>query len=215
MKKSKKTIFLFLLTLAVIATISISGAVAYMFQQTEQVSNKLLPAKVECTIVEDFDANKGEKSSVQVQHSSNVPVYIRLRAVSYWQDSKGNIVARNSPAVTIPYDNAKWIEVKSEGGNMYYCKTPVAVGSATPELLEKTFTLPAVVVETEQKEIGKDATGNPIYTTITYTYHPVVEFVAEAIQAEPANEIKKTLESEKLQVTLDSDNIITSIVPIS
>ena len=188
MKKSKKTIFLFLLTLAVIATISISGAVAYMFQQTEQVSNKLLPAKVECTIVENFDANKGEKSSVQVQHSSNVPVYIRLRAVSYWQDSKGNIVARNSPAVTIPYDGAKWLEVESKGGNMYYCKTPVAVGAATPELLENPenpITLPAVVVETEQKEIGKDATGKPIYTLITYTYHPVVEFVAEAIQANP------------------------------
>lgn len=195
MKKNKVLTILIITIAAVVALISISVVVAYMFKQSPEFNNEFVPAVVDCKVVETFVESK--KTSVKVENTGNIRSYIRLRVVTYWQDSKGNPVARTSPEIEFgtqwKYDESEWIY--DEENKTFYHKAPVDAGKETSELLA----------------LGSDFSGiqlSPVVEEVSgvnYTYHPVIVFIAEAIQSEPGSAVKKW------DVTVDSAGNITAI----
>ena len=159
--KLRKNLLIILVLLLVLAA-SLAGALfAYMYKQTEEVTNTFVPAQVACVVNEDF--NGEEKSNITVTNTGNIDAYLRVRLVSYWVDDAGNImpVASVMPSFTL---KDGWIEL----GNDTYCYTlPVAPNHSTA-VLASGMTL------------GDDEKG----------YKQVVEVFAEAIQAKPAGAVE-------------------------
>ncbi len=179
-----------LLLLTTVLIVMFPTAHAYMVKQTQPITNVIAPAQVSCKVIEvGFD--EVTKSSVVIQNTSNISAYIRLRVVTYWQDSKGNAVARNAPSVTINFNSQDWI--KDEGNNTYYCKTEVTAGEKTPEFLSSPVTLQPVVEESSD-------------SGVKYVYYPVVEIIAEAIQSKSTSAV-----TSAWKVSIDSNNNISSI----
>jgi hypothetical protein len=148
---------------------------------------------VDCDIKETFDGNV--KSSVKVQNTSNIKAYVRIRIVTYWQDSKGNIVGMTAPEIKFgtdwKYDTTNWVYNEKE--KTFYYKTPIAAGELTSELFAQGFG--GIELVPEEKDFGGEL----------FTYHPVVTFVAEAIQSQPAEAVLNW------NVTLDSNGYINGI----
>lgn len=167
----KGRIISYLLLLAVIIAVSIPLASAYMVKQTEKISNVIEIAQVSCSVSEKFDGQK--KTSVTINNTSNIEAYIRVRVVSYWQDSKGNTVARASEMPEFTVSNA-WIA--DTANQTYYCKTPIKAGDATPEFLANNF---FILLRSDTQ----------IHNDVVYEYHQVVEIIAEAIQSLPADAV--------------------------
>lgn len=168
---------------------------AYMLKRTSVVNNELVPANVTCQLHEKFE-EKVKKTSIRVENTGNIEAYIRLRVLSYWQDSKGNAVAIDRDPPSITPDSSMWIEdtTGNDTVNTFYCKVPIAAGSKTPELLRNgTF----IMLETMKKT---DDFG------VEYVYYQVVEIIAEAIQSKPASAVE-----ESWNVTLDDDGYITGV----
>ena len=141
-----------------------------MLRESSDITNVFVPANVDCEVIEIFEDNK--KTSIKVENKSNIKTYIRLRVVAYWQDSKGNVVARTSPEIKFgsnwQYDTENWFYDSIE--KTFYHKSPVLAGDLTSELLKNSIVLNAVT---------EDVNG------VEFTYHPVITFIAEAVQAEP------------------------------
>ena len=196
--KKKLTISLIVVAVLVVA-ISITAVIAYMFRQTSEIENVFVPAEVDCTVKEEFNGNL--KTSVTVKNESNIDAYIRLRVVTYWKDSKGNIVARNSALINIEdalkYDSDNWIYDESE--KTFYYIHPVSPEGKTAELLKLQSGYAGISF----------APVTEIYDGVVYTYHPVVTFVAEAIQSLPGGANSPV--TEKWNVTIDSSGIITGL----
>ena len=160
MKKSR--ILLIILIASLVVSLILCGTVlAYMFKQTEYKNNEFIPANVSCKVVEEF--NGKQKTSIKVQNTGNIDAYLRVRFVSYWVDSDGNVVAKPS---SMPEINmaAGWLKGEN---NTYYYKTPVSPTNQTESLLSSPITL------------QKDADG----------YMQVIDVFAEAIQSKPHNAV--------------------------
>ena len=170
---NKKRFFRILFALALVAALTTS-VYAYMFHKTQTVKNVFTPAIVTCDIEETFTDNV--KSSITVKNTGNVDAYLRVRLVFHWEDSRGYPVARDISSVdhAITYDSEKWLYV---GDDTYYYRTPVAPGEFTSNLFAENFTF-----EMNAISVTEDISGQ----TIVYEYYPVMEVLAEAIQADPA-----------------------------
>ena len=191
MKRRYPPALIIALVLWILVAISTTVVVAYMFRKTPTVNNHFDPASVSCEVVEKFN---GEiKTSVTVKNNGNIASYIRLRVITYWVDSKGNVVARSAPENKFgkdggwSYNTNAWLYDADE--QTFYCRTPVAATASTPELLKGSITL---------EKVTEYVNG------IQYTYHPVIEFIAEAIQSKPTSAV-----TGKWGVTLTGD-IITA-----
>lgn len=161
----RKTLIRIVIVLSVVLVLLCGTTVALMFRQTSLVTNEFETAIVDCQVHEQTDTGSvmaGAKSSITVENTGNIPAYIRVRFVSYWVDTEGHAVGKASEMPSIPYDANAWFEQNG----IYYCKTPVAVGALTPELLQAGKTI-VLRVDTE--------TG----------YRQVLEVFADAIQSEP------------------------------
>lgn len=193
MEKRKSLILLLIVAAAIVSALLIPAAVALMLRKSPNFNNSFIPAQVSCAVDETFVGNK--KTSVKVDNTSNIPVYIRLRVVTYWQDSKGNVVARTSPVyewkyddTNLKYDDTNWLYDAKE--QTFYCKKPVGVGEETAELLK---------LQEEIQLTPKTET----YNGVDFVYYPVMEFVAEAIQSQPGKAV-----TESWKVTLDGEGNI-------
>ena len=162
------------------AALSIAAAVgltlAFMFKKAEK-TNRFIPAEVACAVCEKTDGSEvtgiaavgSEKSDIRVENTGNVKEFIRLRLVSYYVDSNGDIVGTVSsqyPALTLKNG---WI---TGANHTYYYTHSVEPGAATGILCEP-FTL-------GQKPL---ANGKTVYQ--------VIELIAEAVQAEPSDAAQK------------------------
>ena len=193
--KKYKALVIALAVLAVVA--SVSSVLAYLVKKSVELNNQFVPAVVDCDIKETFDGNV--KSSVKVQNTSNIKAYVRIRIVTYWQDSKGNIVGMTAPEIKFDekntkewkYDTTKWVYDEEE--KTFYYKTPIAAGELTSELFAEGFG--GIKLVPEEKYFDGEI----------FTYHPVVTFVAEAIQSQPAESVLNW------NVTLDSNCNINGI----
>ena len=192
--KTRSTKFLTVLAAVIVLVLvvtSISAVVAYMIKKSDDVKNTFVPANIDFYVAETFDGEV--KSSVKIQNKSNIEAYLRVRVVTYWEDSKGNVVARGkAPEIKFgsawTYNSTYWIYDKAE--YTFYYKSSVLSGDTTSELLGTSIEMHAETVT---------------LNGIDFTYHPVIEFVVEGIQANPKNAV-----TESWGVTLDSDGKITN-----
>ena len=192
--KNTKNFTLFIIACAVVTVlVSLTSVMAYMFKRSEILDNQFVPASVQCAVTEVFENDT--KTSVKVQNTGDIEAYIRLRIVTYWQDSKGNAVAITAPEIKFDddweYDTDNWIYDEDE--KTFYHKTPVAANGLTSELLAKDFEGIKLEKRTE------------IFNGEKYTYHPVITFVAEAIQSKPTAAVLQW------KVTLDGDYNINGL----
>ena len=193
--KQKNAIRLLILIVGLTVVIaSISVSVAYMLTRSDILTNIFVPAKVSCKVVEEGTGTS--QTSVKVQNTGDTDVYVRVRVVTYWEDSKGNPVALTSPEngfgttpATWKYNEADWIYDKEN--QTFYYKASVKEGQTTNDLLPADSKITLKVEEATQ--------GN-----VKFTYHQVVEFIAEVIQSSPDDAVK-----EAWGVTLDGNDQIT------
>lgn len=74
---------------------------AFMFKKAEK-TNRFIPAEVSCAVREKTDGSEvtgiaavgSEKSDIRVENTGNVKEFIRLRLVSYYVDSNGDIAGK-------------------------------------------------------------------------------------------------------------------------
>lgn len=151
----RKAIALTLIAVVAVCAV-IGGVVAYMFKQAQQKEQSITAATVSCEVIQSDD-------SITLQNTGEVEVYLRLRLVTYWVDSSGDRVYKQSESLDdISYDENYWVK----DGDTFYYKSPVAADGVTENLLTSSITL-----KTE---------GD---------YTQVIEVVAEAIQASPGTAV--------------------------
>lgn len=167
----KKRLKIICVLLVINLLVSMPYIIAYMVRQN-RVSNEVVPAQISCKVNETFTDNT--KTDISVMNTGNYPAYIRVKLISYWQDSKGNIVGRSSPSVKPTIDTANWLY--DNVNDIYYYKNVVAVGGETKDLLAQDA---PIVLGTQTTTFNK----------VDYTYHQVVEVHAEAIQAKPTSAV--------------------------
>ena len=185
---------------AILIVASVSVAVAYMIVRSHEITNSFVPAKIDCQVSETETKidDVVTKISVRAQNTGNVDAYIRVRVVTYWEDSKGNPVARTSPINEFfggdwKFNDAAWIY--DDKNQTFYHKAPVEANDFTAELLK---------LDSEFKGITLEPESVVQQGSVTFTYYPIVEFIVEGIQVAPNTAVK-----ESWGVTLDSNGYIT------
>lgn len=193
--KKGNTLRLSIFIIGVIVVVaSISVALAYMISRSPEITNSFVPAKMDCEAVTTF--NDGTTTSVKVNNKSNIEAYIRVRVVLYWQDSKGNPVARPSPENGFnngswQYDESTWFyDVQNQ---TFYHKAPVDASGSTEELLKIDGGFTGIKLQSIQET----------HNNTVFTYHPVLQFIVEGIQSDPDTAVKEW------GVTLDGNGNIT------
>lgn len=92
--------------------------------------------------------SQGNAGIYNVDNTGSADAYIRVTVKSYWADLDGNPLEELDPtAFTLTANEEDWInagpavgENGEDAGVLFYCKTPVAPGKATEDLL-KTLTI--------------------------------------------------------------------------
>ena len=170
-----------------------------MIIRSPEITNSFVPAKIDCQVLETktITGNVVTKTSVTAQNTGNVDAYIRVRVVTYWEDSKGNPVARTKPENE--FDNGNWkfndaYWIYDATNQTFYHKAPVGANDVTAELLKFDSGFNGITLESEDVKQGN----------VTFTYYPMVEFIVEGIQCAPDTAVK-----ESWGVTLDSNGNIT------
>lgn len=199
--KNKKHLVAAVTAAVIIVLVGVVAVQAYLFSQ-KNVQNDIIPAKVSCLVEETFktdtdgNENKNIKETVTVKNTGDFNAYMRIIAVTYWQDTKGNIVERQSKDLDLASHLGEgWIK---GADNIFYYESPIAKGQSTPDLLADKFTL---TLDQEYIDV-MSASGNKE----RFYYNQVIEFIAEAIQAEPDTAVE-----ESWGVTLDSNGTIITV----
>ena len=165
-KRSKKSLIL-LVSVLVLAFVSVSGVLAYLTARTEPVENTFTPSEITTTVEENFDGEV--KSNVMIQNTGDTDAYIRAAVVVTWQNAEGNVYGKapvegTDYAITFDLSNG-W--VKSSDG-FYYWTKPVAKDAFTGVLISECTVLAAAPAD-------------------GYTLH--VEILGSGIQSKPASVI--------------------------
>lgn len=159
------------LTAMVIATVmllalAIGGTVAWLTDTSPAVVNTFTPSHVSCKVDETFDDRTGVKSNVQVQNTSDIPAFIRVKLVTYRTNGKGQHIG-GTAAVPNFQPGANW--VLHEG--YYYYTQPVQPQKFTGILID----------EIRLQDPYMDADGG----------HQAIDVMAEAIQSVPEAAVKE------------------------
>lgn len=146
-------------SLLLILTLMVSGTLAYLFTKTEPVENTFTPAHVSCEVTENFNGTK--KSEVNVTNTSDIPVYIRVKLVTYRVNDNGDHIGGKADIPTFtPGEN--WVEYSG----FFYYTLPVNPGEMPSSDLLDSISL---------TDSYTDADGGK----------QVIEVMAEAIQSSP------------------------------
>ncbi len=151
-----------LISTLTVALLSVGAAIAYMFAISAPMENTFERAVVSCEVAESFDEHSGVKDSIAVKNTSNIPVYVRIRIVSYRVDGEGNIIGIPSE---IPHFTLADGWTETEYGTYEY-EHPIGAGQSSPSLFADGSVM---TLDTYDEESSQ-----------------VVEVFAEAIQSEPA-----------------------------
>lgn len=153
-----------IISVVLILTMAVGGTIAWMSTKTDSLKNTFNPSQVSCKVEEEFDG--ATKTDVNVRNTSDIPVYIRVKLVSYRTNDAGQHIGgvAGAPTVNFGYD---WFQY----GGYYYYKMPVAPGETPANNLADSITL---------KDSYGDADGG----------HQSIDVIAEAIQAGPEEAVK-------------------------
>ncbi len=154
---------------AVLLLGAITTALAYYITQSQPLVNTFSPAQISCQTREVYDGTS--KSQITVENTSQIPVYIRVRLVSYWQTPSGSIAGRaaQAPKLDAAALGENWLA--DTANDTYYYALPAEAGASTGNLLA------------EGKAIG--------LITDSEGYIQTVEILAEAVQAVPADAVQQ------------------------
>lgn len=123
----RKTLII-VLSIILLVCIGVGATLAYFANSTGPVINTFQSGTVGAEIDEDISGNT--KNSITVKNTGSVPVYVRVRLVSYFEDGSGNVLPQDSVSVSFTSgDNWKKID------SYYYYKLPVGAGDSTGNLL--------------------------------------------------------------------------------
>lgn len=148
---------------------TVGGTLAWLFTQTEPVTNTFTPASVTTEVNED-DFNGGTKSNVKVKNTGNTDAYIRAAIIYNWADKDGNIYAK--PVTPDDYTLSPGSNWKQGGDGYYYYSKIVNPGYPTEKLIDSL-----------------SRNNNPDVPSI---YDLQVTILAEGIQAKGADSSGKT-----------------------
>ena len=196
--ENKKKLITVATSVAIIAVVCIIAVQAYLSSK-KNVQNDIIPAQISCRVDEVFEKNgedvenRNVKETVTVANTGTHDAYIRIIAVTYWQDTKGNVVEKQSEDLKLSniVNTNDWIIGKD---NVIYYKTPVESGASTADLLASGKKVTVTKVANDEEGFG------------IFEYYQVVEFIAEAIQASP-----DTAVTESWGVVLNSDGTIITV----
>ena len=159
-KKQKREKIALLVSLVLLFTITVGGTIAFIYTQTQSVTNTFKPSNVACEVDEDFDEKI--KKDVSIKNTGDTEAYIRARIIVNWMDNDGNVSAvkpvDDDYSLTLG-DMDNWLKI----GEYYYYIHPVDAGESTTDLIN-------TCIQKKQKE----------------GYFLSVEILAEAIQSTPS-----------------------------
>lgn len=198
---SKKRLKVFVLAALVIG-LTIPVVFAYMFKQDSTENNTFITADIFTTnpVIEEVvnqnidGKNVTVKKSIKIQNTGNIESYIRVKLITYWEDSKGNIVGKASEDLDFATTDDWIYDAKND---VYYYKYPINPGETTHEFLKSGSTIQ--LEHLEETVIYQSV-------TITYEYNQVVEIHVEGIQANPSNVV-----SDIWKVNIDTNRTIISV----
>lgn len=153
---------------------SVLGTLAYLSAVSDQVTNTFSAGKVTNNPTEEFDGTT--KSSIIIENKGNIPVFIRVRLVTYRVDDEGKHIAGEA---TVPdfTPGTDWFRE----GDFYYYKNAVAVDGKTSNLLGTSITLRQYT----------DADGGK----------QVIEVISESIQSDPTSVVEEAWKKVKVDAT--------------
>lgn len=139
-----------LASVIVLLTMATGATIAYMFLDSNGVTNTFTAAaEKNPTITENFQAGGWEKANVQVNVGNpGYAVYVRAKVVVNWTNEEGNVLALYLPEkgvdkdYSITYNTTDWFE--GNDGYWYY-KKPISSGS-TKDLINKCEVLRAAPI---------------------------------------------------------------------
>ena len=173
--KSKKKISMLAICLLLTVVLAVSGTLAYLFTQSDAVTNTFIPVLPDITVYENIDGNV--KKNVTIKNTGEVDSFIRAKVIVTWQDADGNIypvlpVAGKDYSITWNTSEGVTADVwKKASDGYYYYTSYVPVGGHTGVL----FTDATPIVQCADNR---------------YTLH--IEVIAQSIQYIPDNAVNQT-----------------------
>lgn len=160
--KKRWNIRRFIPLLILLGVILACGSVfAYMFMRTDTKGAQFIPAEVTCEV---YDMTSGDQiNEVTVKNTGNIPAYLRVRLVTYWDNGDGKVAPQSSPTLAVTCDETKWVRGSD---NTFYYRTAVAPEDVTTDLF---------------------AEGAFIQMASDGGYRQRVDIFGEAIQADPTH----------------------------
>lgn len=142
-RTSHKKRLIGLIAAAVAVCVAIGGTIAYLFAVTQPITNTFQMSSVDIDIEEELDP--GYKRNVHVVNTSDTPIYVRVRFVTYWEtiDTKEIIADVNGDNPPLPFDpdsetkpeniQNNWFQV----GDYFYYALPVQPDGSTLHLFDE------------------------------------------------------------------------------
>lgn len=152
--------FVLLCSIAILLIGMVGGSLAYLFMNTDAVTNTFTAPEIGVTIPENFNGDK--KENVKVTNSCDFPVYARATYVVYWLDEEGNVVP-TQPVEDTDYTISIGSNWNKSGDYWYYNQLLGA---------DKTSTDFIVLCQETETDNAK-------------AYKLVVDVIGEVVQAEP------------------------------
>ena len=76
------------------AALAIGGTLAYLYTNSDTVTNTFNPTDVEIVVVEKVEGNI--KSEVKIANTGKADAFIRAKVVITWQDASGNVYPKQT-----------------------------------------------------------------------------------------------------------------------
>lgn len=114
---------------------TVGGVYAFLFAETDPLTNRFDPVVVTCAVEEQFDGNV--KRDVCIRNTGDIDAFIRAAVIINWVGADGKVLSK-APVAGTDY-NVTWSEdgwVQSSDGFWYY-RTAVASGDATAMLIQQ------------------------------------------------------------------------------
>ena len=154
----------FVLAVIALCLVSAGGTIAWITAKSGTVNNQFSIASTTVEVNEDFDGKV--KKNVTVENTGDVPVYVRIKLVTYRVNDEGDHIGGTAK---IPEFSAGEGWVEKDG--FYYYKHPVESGSTPINPL-----------------IGNDGIQLVSYTDVDGGKQ-AIEVMAEGIQSSPADAV--------------------------
>lgn len=124
----KRKMLILVISLVLLVAVSAGATLAYFHLASGPVINTFQAGSAGAKVDEDV---KGDtKKEITVTNTGKSPVYVRVRLVSYYEDSKGNVLPQASPSLSFTLGD-NWVY----HGGYYYYNAPLAAGATTEDLL--------------------------------------------------------------------------------